>query len=393
MAICRDKGYPIKDIIPVGSSQRGTFLPGQGDVDLFVRFNTMDKQLLVNFTKEILPILAQKLHCDFEIRYAQNPYGRLMLTSEHITTDISTSNTTNSFQIAVDIVATIWIATPADLANVLKISGMARTPFHGFFLENRIKGLEPEARLFKYWCKQKAIYGQGGFTGFLTELLTIIYGSFVQILQHAKKISTLIYDFHHRPKEQLRLLYPTEKIIIIDPIDPDRNAAGGIHGIIGAFKMKRFVEQAELAFSQPQLLWINYFLTVPYLQITIHFPAQITIINIDERYLRLGRVLATQAGALRTYHFTILHALVLPEKNQILLQPDIFEARNIQRRGPPISMHQNVEAFRLKHSEIWEADGYLWTWIHYPSALEIINETLQTISYIEKFNTMLISSE
>lgn len=393
-SICHNKQLPIQDIIPVGSSQRQTFLPGQADVDLFVRFTTRNRQILIDFAENIIPELANQLGINFEIRYAENPYGRIFVPqNERFFDNISASDSHPTVQpysefLPVDIVATIWIPSSDDLADILKISGMARTPFHGFFLEKHIKGLEAEARLFKYWCKLNAFYGQSGFTGFLTELLTIIYGSFQHILAHANDISTLCYDFHKRPRADLTQLFASQDIIIIDPIDPNRNAAAGIHGILGTFKMARFVAQADLAFDQPELLWKKFVLQPPYLEITITFSDTISIKNDDEAYLRLGRIVSTLDGNFKQAAITINDALIFPTKLLIQLSLSTYSAQKIQRRGPPSNFKKNITAFRLKHPDAWEAEGYYWTWTQYPSATDLAIKTLGVTGNIQSFSVV-----
>ena len=199
---CQQFSFPVVDIVPVGSSQRQTFLPGNRDIDIFIRLNTQDRNLLERFASQIIPALAQSLHTSYEIKYAENPYGVILYPIPN----------TNEY-ISVDVVVTIWIADQSKLPEILPISGMARTPFHMFYLQQHIIGLEEEIRLFKYWAKQKKLYRQSGFTGFISELLIIIYGSFQNLLSHADEISSLTYDFHGRSLTSLRKKFSTYPVI------------------------------------------------------------------------------------------------------------------------------------------------------------------------------------
>ena len=242
--LCHKENFPIVDIVPVGSSQRMTFIPDKIDLDLFVRFNTRDKTILVNFAHLIVPKIATTLQARYEIRYAENPYGTIFYEAKE-------------FQriIPVDVVATIWIQSSNNLHEVIGFSGMARTPFHMFFLRYKIQGLEQDVRLFKYWLKKKFLYGQCGFTGFLSELLVLRYRSFRNILLHAAEISTMVWDIPelNRSKQTLQeLFFNNYQIIIIDPIDPTRNAAAGIQGFMGQLHMHRFVVQAKDNLEHPE---------------------------------------------------------------------------------------------------------------------------------------------
>ena len=66
--ICFDHKLPIKDIIPVGSSQRKTFLPGSRDIDIFVRFDTDQRSILEGFAQEIIPQIAKQLNTTYIIK-------------------------------------------------------------------------------------------------------------------------------------------------------------------------------------------------------------------------------------------------------------------------------------------------------------------------------------
>ncbi|MHA2362747.1 MAG: hypothetical protein ACXAC7_02220, partial [Candidatus Hodarchaeales archaeon] len=273
---------------------------------------------------------------------------------------------TFSEPVPIDIVATVWLANQDQLSEILPISGMARTPFHNFFLDKHIKSLEAEVRLFKYWCKQKYIYGQGGFTGFLTELLIIIYGSFEKLLKHAKEITSLCYDFHNRSQKIVRNLFPKEKIIIVDPIDTTRNAAAGIHGLVGDLKITRFLQQATEAFVRPDSLWDKFVIKKPYIRLKINFSEKIIIKNVDEAYSRLGRVLSSLNGNLKTKNIQLQEGVIDPDKNVLQIKVNRIDAQKIEKRGPPISLISNSKEFRSKHSVVWESKDFLWTRVQLP---------------------------
>ena len=104
--ICVQLGFPIKDIVPVGSSQRKTFLPGSRDIDIFVRFDTKERSYLVEFAENAIPLIAKQLKCNYTIKYAENPFGIL-----HYSID-------DKKIIDIDVVATIFIQDTKELIKI-----------------------------------------------------------------------------------------------------------------------------------------------------------------------------------------------------------------------------------------------------------------------------------
>ena len=379
-ACCEMLSYPVKDIVPVGSSQRNTYLPGNRDIDLFVRFDTKDRLILEKFAENAIPLIASELRTTYEIKYAENPFGVINYLLDR-----------NEF-IKIDIVATIWIAEVSELPEILKISGMARTPFHSMYLKNTIIGLEEEIRLLKYWMKQKKLYRQAGFTGFIVELLIIIYKSFISVLEHRDEMLNLIHDFFKRTPAQLTKKFPNFPIIIIDPIDKNRNAAAGIHGILGQLHLNRFHKLASMSLEQPETLWQEYNISgeMKFI-IEIIFLESVTIKNEDEHYSRLIKVISLINRALKESEIEILDALIDLDSFKIELQTDTLGNGKIKRKGPPILSTNNVNKFLQKNSDCWQENGYYWTFEAQKSTSDIIKAVLEKNATIKHFTILIIN--
>lgn len=372
---CNQFNFPIKDIVPVGSSQRKTFLPRSRDIDIFVRFDTRDRKFLEQFAEQIIPVIADQLKTTYEIKYAENPYGVIHLPLEN-GEDI----------ISIDLVATFWIHDEKLLQDVLKLSGMARTPFHTFFLNKKIKGLEEEVRLLKYWAKQKKLYRQSGFTGFIIELLILIYGSFQSVLENAREISTLIYDFNNRQEFKLRDMFKKHPIIIIDPIDENRNAAAGIHGILGDLHLKRFILLAQHSINDPESLCKEYNLNGHVFILKLKFKDDIKIKNEDEHYSRFGRILGTIFRSLKLKTVDIIDAIISVKSSTISITTNTNGGDFIIKKGPPIKFKDNCDKFRKKNPETWKENGFLWSKIPQKTVKELLNLKLSGIQSLKEFS-------
>ena len=349
-SICQQYSYPIIDIIPVGSSQRQTYLPGNRDIDIFVRLDTSDRSMLEQFASQVIPTLAKTLKTSFELKYAENPYGVIQYPLPD----------TQEF-IPIDIVVTIWLEHQKDLAKILPISGMARTPFHMFYLSKQIVGLEEEVRLFKYWAKQKKLYRQSGFTGFISELLIIIFGSFRAILEKADEIASLTYDFHGRPLKNLRKKFYSFPMILMDPVDKNRNAAAGIHGILGSFHLRRFTSLAHDSLHEPKTLWKEFFLSGNNFTLKIEFKKDISIKNDEEYYSRIIKILGLAFRALQDQEITMLDAIIDVPSSTLSFITDTVGGGSIRIKGPPINLDDHAKKFQASNPNFWSENGFYWS--------------------------------
>jgi tRNA nucleotidyltransferase (CCA-adding enzyme) len=183
----------------VGSAARNTWLSGDHDLDIFLGVST-DGSL--DAAMDIARLVAP----DHEEKYAAHPYVHAKL---------------NGFEI--DLVPCYLV----DDAAMLK-SAVDRTPFHTKYIAEKIIGLEDEVLLLKQFLKGIRVYGSelkvGGFSGYLSELLVLYYGSFPEVLQAAAvwRPGEFI-DLERHGKELHR-----EPLVVIDPVDPGRNVAAAL---------------------------------------------------------------------------------------------------------------------------------------------------------------------
>ena len=192
------------DVVLVGSTARGTWLAGDRDVDLFVRFPAdLDREDLeaygLQVGREVLP--------DGREEYAEHPY------------------TVGEFEgFSVDLVPCY------DVADATAIqSAVDRTPFHTAYLDERLDDdTAADVRVAKAFLKGIGVYGADlktrGFSGFLTELLVLEYGGFRPFLDAAA-------DWHPPveldPEDHAAETFE-DPLVVIDPTDPERNVAAAL---------------------------------------------------------------------------------------------------------------------------------------------------------------------
>ncbi len=204
----------------VGSAARGTWLSGDHDLDIFIG---------VSEGSSLLPALevARLVAPEFEERYAEHAYVHAFF---------------EGFEL--DLVPCYLVE---DSSRIL--SAVDRTPFHNRYVSRRIKGLEGDVLLLKQFMKGIGVYGSelkvGGFSGYLSELLVIEYGSFLSVLEKAAlwRPGVLIDLENHSSRDH------EDPLVVVDPVDPARNVAAAL----ALDRMSIFVAASRLFLKEPDL--------------------------------------------------------------------------------------------------------------------------------------------
>ncbi len=193
-----------------GSVAKGTWLSNKNEIDLFLLFSpSLPRKKLEEEGLKAAKSIIKKLRGKYEIAYAEHPYLR---------------GHARKYQI--DIVPCYDIKNPEKIQ-----SAVDRTPHHVRYIKQNL--LYPdEVRLLKQFCMANRVYGADvktlGFSGYLCELLILKYGGFQDLVREASKwraghviIFTEIDKKHAIQKFK-------NPLIVIDPIDRNRNVAAAV---------------------------------------------------------------------------------------------------------------------------------------------------------------------
>jgi tRNA nucleotidyltransferase (CCA-adding enzyme) len=200
-----------------GSFGKGTYLKGNSDVDIFMRF---DK----SYNDSDLSKFLEKILIDSKIKYKKQKGSRDYFSGKF---------GPKEFRIEFEFVPNRFVIKKSEAVNSTDLS-----PLHVEFLKLKEKmdsSLTDEIRLAKQFFKAQDLYGAesyiGGFSGHVIDILIMTFGSLDKLIENGKTWESQMYidinkvykDFH-----EAALALGDDKnssLVIIDPIISNRNAA------------------------------------------------------------------------------------------------------------------------------------------------------------------------
>ncbi len=325
-----------------GSLAKGTYLHGNVDLDTFIAFPpNLERETLIQRTHKLKPLLT-----DAKLAYAEHPYVQ---------------GTYNGYD--AEIVPCYAVETPKELK-----SSVDRTPFHTEHVKQHLttEGKQ-DVRLLKAFLKAAGCYGAKeeirGISGYLAELLILTHQTFEDTLEWATHGFHHPITFDHDPQRTF-----TDPLIVIAPVDPNRNAAAAVR----TPALERFQEAAAAFRQAPHA---RYFTTPPDPTmnaedalrtcnarnsriLTISFPA--IGYDIDDpihAQLRRAITLATEQLTRQQVPVYATHTHLEPRQPNrqgwILIEADHQALKEpLRHGGPPAHLEEHATAFR----ERWTND-------------------------------------
>lgn len=195
-----------------GSTSRETCMAGDKDIDVFVLFSpevsqtTLEEQGL-----KIGKNVFREFDGTFEVEYAEHPYTKGEIDGHEVE------------------IVPCYDVPPDEIK-----SSVDRTPHHSRWADEH---LDEEQRkdvvVLKSFLRAHGIYGSSlkiqGFSGYLCEILIAEYGGFQELVSGAvewRKNEIIDPEDHHEElPEKLEKKFSGESLVVIDPVDPERNVA------------------------------------------------------------------------------------------------------------------------------------------------------------------------
>ncbi|MFH0876512.1 MAG: hypothetical protein V1859_11335 [archaeon] len=347
------KKLKIKAICaPGGSVAKSTFIKDDYDIDIFAKFDYSYKD------KEISSLLKKALSGmkGLEMLHGSRNYFQVI---------------TDSFTF--EIVPVLDISDPKKAMNVTDMS-----PLHVEWAKKRLKKeTADEIRLTKAFFKSIGVYGAesyiNGFSGHVTDILIIYYGSFIEFLKKAKLWKPkVIIDIsgYYKKKDvffELNKSKTLGPLIVIDPILPNRNAAAAL----SLEKLLLFQEKAELFLQKPSP---DFFIKKKITLGLLKKEAGINTLIIFNATTNIGKTDVQGCNALKSYEHILLsfkrygfsvinsgwewdktkEAIIwLIIKNEKLSNTIVID-------GPPIELKEHCLSFKKKYKNAFLKKGKLY---------------------------------
>jgi tRNA nucleotidyltransferase (CCA-adding enzyme) len=324
------------DAIQVGSTARGTWLSGDRDIDLFVRFPPdLDRETLESYGLRV----GHAVLPDGHEEYAEHPYVK------------------GEFEgFEVDLVPCY------DVADATRIqSAVDRTPFHTEYLrEHLTDDLAGDVRVCKRFLKGIGAYGSNlrtrGFSGYLTELLVIEYGGFRPLLAAASDWTPQV---ELDPADHGTATFD-DPLVVIDPTDPERNVAA-VCSTRNVARLQHYAREL-LADPREELFFPPNTGPLSAEDLRRHLDRRGTTpvavvfetpdIVEDQLYPQLRRSLSGVRSELDRRGFDVLRATTFADDRSVLLcELEVAERPAIQRHGgPPVHVREHAEGFFRKYA-------------------------------------------
>ncbi len=230
-----------------GSGAKDTWLAGNHDVDVFVRF---DYQKYADKSLELSKFLQAAL---------QKAFPKIKISRVHGSRDY--------FQLCfqslnLEVIPILKIGKAEQAKNITDVS-----PLHSLWVNKHTKKIKDEIRLAKQFLKANNMYGAEshimGFSGYVVEILLAQYGSFEKLLKAGQswKIKDVVDAAKHYPKKDALFHLNTSKtqspLIVIDPVDKRRNAAAALSGDkfqLFQKKAKEYLAHTDISFFEKEVI-------------------------------------------------------------------------------------------------------------------------------------------
>lgn len=338
-----------------GSLAKNTYLNGDHDVDVFVRFS------------QEIPDAELSDRLERILRHGFKTVERVHGSRDYFHV------IEGAF--VFEFIPVVNIGSWREACNVTDMS-----PLHVEYVTRHVlerPWLVDDIRLTKQFCKAAKVYGAesyiGGFSGHVIDLLNVHYGGFRKLLAAAAAWPAKVVLDPERHYEDPLLALNTSKIlaplVIVDPVQPDRNSAAAVT----EYAFKKFKEEARAyiaaAPSEQERFFAVRLLRIPAMR-KEHPSARILTVEltplqgkkdiVGAKCYKAYEHLLTQ---ILEHRFTLLASRweFTPQRATIFFacKPGMLPP-TIEVVGPPVHRTEDVARFQHAHKTTFTRDGRLY---------------------------------
>ncbi len=344
--------FNVKDakVVVGGSAAKNTWLKDAHDADFFVMF---DYNKYKDKSDKISDLLEKPL------RKVYPKAVRLHGSRDYFQVDIK--------GFTYEIIPILNITKADKARNITDIS-----PLHAKWVSKHKKVVD-EIRLTKAFCKANNLYGAEsyikGFSGYVCEILTINYGSFLKLIKAAAKWKdkdVIDFERYHKGKNVLmelntsKLLSP---LIVIDPVQAGRNAAAAL----SEDNFELFIKKSKQFLKRPSIKFFKKH------EIDLKKKAgknELITLNIenvkgkeDVVGCKLLKIISLIKNELARHEFNLIDEGLLYNEDKstiyFIIKKEV-KPLTIVHKGPPVSSKEFVKHFKKKHKHTFIKTGIIY---------------------------------
>ncbi len=358
-------------VILGGSGTKGTWLKNSHDADIFVLFNY---KKFADKSAELSDLLEKKLKFVFKHQKVNRLHG----SRNYFQVIKKFDNSEFTFEI----VPILDIKHAKKAKNITDVS-----PLHASWVKkNSNVKLRDDIRLAKQFCKSIAVYGAEsyirGFSGYILEILIVNYGGFIELLKAASKWPTelksdadkVVIDVKKYYKNKTEVLFNVNRakihspLIIIDPVQKDRNAAAALSynqcaNFITA--AKKFLEKPSEEFFEIKEV------TFDMLKLKETATKKLYVLGVESFFGKrdvVGAKLMKAFDRIKTKlvanDFKLYHHCWSWDKKKAALFWFFIDSKKLDatiiHSGPPIALKKHVVEFKKKYKQTFVKDNKLY---------------------------------
>ncbi len=329
-----------------GSGAKDTWLSGNYDIDVFVLFDYDKFSARTTELSTFLQPVLKKVFGKITKLHGSRDYFQLKYQ-----------------KLNVEVIPILAINSAEQAKNITDVS-----PLHSRWVNKTTKGMKDEVRLAKQFLKANGLYGAEshirGFSGYVVEILVARYGSLVKLLQASQSwaVKEIIDVAKHYPQNDVLFHLNKSKtlspLIVIDPVDKNRNAAAALSDE-AFFQFKKvareYLKKPDVSFfvkkkiefkalckeTRLNVVWIT---VAPFSgKEDVVGTKLLKVFNFFQQQLKPFAIKKSGWDWDRMYF--VVEKKELP-KEEIL-------------KGPPLELKEHVKRFRKVHKAVFEEKGHL----------------------------------
>jgi tRNA nucleotidyltransferase (CCA-adding enzyme) len=321
-----------------GSYAKGTWLTEDNDIDFFVKINPNVNKREFEQLGTRIGLSALSKYRPY-LRYSDHPYVEAKIQKVRI--NIVPCYQVNRGQ---------W-KSAAD-----------RSPFHTQYINNNLdEEKRKQVRLLKKFLKSVGVYGAeiatSGFSGYVAEILILKYGSFQSALQALSNISGEKNVISIGKADQDIIDSFQGPIVIIDPIDPNRNLGAAI----STESISKLVLAARAFLAKPSL---DFFREKEKKSAKVSKKLYANLLIVEFSYLKrspdviwgqLKRILSAMSKQLNLADFRVIRSVCITDEENsaalVFLLESITLPAYAEKIGPEIFRRNATANFISKNKK------------------------------------------